>query len=396
MQINYEKEKTFFLNEEAVSTFIKYIFSGNFIANGETHSASKVKILPAIHFYFWTDNNEKDVYKFKENRGKFILNQVKKSNVQEAENFFNIEVVEKIEYFDTEQIKFDNIYSVIYKERMVIDFREGGFKICFDRVTAVDPVNITATGEPHYFCEIEYENPGLSFNDVIKRIKLEYLDESKYYMGILSQKLSLNEMIVQKGISEYLDEINERCYSGYFEQFESKYYFNNQNTELELKIKNPAEHVENELIFELGKKFAIRDEGFNLIEDEYYDFNDILLNNNLSYRIRKTNNNQNRNMFFKVPLEDKGLFSSRTEYMSKFHGYDEDEITRSNCRTNRIMNKYLNYTISDKLVKTLDVKTNRHVLLMFNQGENVFLVGVLFFDESEFIKNGESITLPIY
>ncbi len=384
MKINYEKELTFTINEEKISEIINFVLSPNFMINNVRHIVNKVKISPAIHFYFETDNNEKDVYKFKDNRGKFILNEVQKVNVQEFEKFFNIEMTEKTEYYDDKTLSFDNIISILYKERMIIEYRQSRFKICFDKVVSVDPINMRKQGTPFFFCEIEYENSHISFNEIIDKFNLEFITESKFFIGILEKKVNLNGIIDIMGISNYLDTINSNCYSNFFEKFDAKYFFNNKNIELELKIKNPENSIRDNILKELEKDFFIEHEGLSLIEDEYFDYSNLLLSNNLSYRIRKTNHNKNRNLFFKIPLEDKELFSSRIEYMSKFHNYDENEILKSDCYANKMLNNYLNYNVSSKLIKVLEVQTTRDVYLLFNKKERRFLVGVLFFDESKF------------
>jgi hypothetical protein len=390
MQINFEKEKTFIMNKEQVSDFIRYILGGDFVVGDERITANKVKIFSSIHFYFETKNNEKDVYKFKETRGKFILSRVKKLVVQESEKFFNIELTEKVEHLDEEQLRFDNIYSALYKERMMIDFRKRGFKISFDRVTAIHPIGFNLLGEPRYFCEIEYDDPANSFDNIIAKFKLEYLDESKYSMGILDPNLCLDRVVSEKGIYRYLDEMRQRCYSGFFEQFATQYYYYNKRTEIELKIKNPSERTVEELLFELTRQFVVSDGGVSFATDEYYDYNDILLVNNLSYRIRKIAETQDVDLFFKVPLEDKGLFSTRVEYISKFHGYDKGKILGCDCYSNKMLDRFLGCKVSDKLVKVLEAITSRQLFLLFDKSDAKFLVGVLLFDKSEFVKGEKS------
>ncbi|MGB7605452.1 MAG: hypothetical protein WBL93_08230 [Lutisporaceae bacterium] len=384
MEINYEKELTFSINEDKINEIINFVISPDFVINNVRHIVNKVKISPAIHFYFETDNNEKDVYKFKENRGKFILNEVQKANVQESEKFFNIEMTEKTEYFSDKTISFDNIISLIYKERMIIEYRESRFKICFDKVVPVDPIKMIKQGAPYFFCEIEYENSDIPFNEIIDKFDLKFITESKFCIGMMENKVDLNGFIDTVGISNYLDTINSNCYSSFFEKFDAKYFFNNKNIEIELKIKNPENNIRSSILTELEKDFIVEHEGISLIEDEYFDYCNLLLTSNLSYRIRKTNHNKNRNLFFKIPLEDKELFSSRIECMTKFHNYDENEILKSGCYANKMLNNYLNCNISSKLVKVLEVQTSRDIYLIFNKKEKRFLVGVLFFDESKF------------
>lgn len=384
MEINYEKELTFSINEKKINEIINFVLSPNFMINNVRHIVNKVKISPAVHFYFETDNNEKDVYKFKENRGKFILNEVQKANVQDSEKFFNIEMTEKTEYFNDKTLSFDNIISIIYKERMIIEYRQSRFKICFDKVVSVDPIKMIKQGTPYFFCEIEYENSDISFKEFIDKFNLEFITESKFLIGILENKVNLNVIIDNVSISNYLDTINSNCYSNFFDKFDAKYFFNNKNIEIELKIKNPKNSVRDSILKELDGDFFIEHEGISLIEDEYFDYSNLLLINNLSYRIRKTNHNKNRNLFFKIPLEDKELFSSRIECMTKFHNYDENEILKCDCYANKMLNNYLNNNISSKLVKVLEVQTSRDIYLIFNKKEERFLVGVLFFDESKF------------
>lgn len=391
MKINYEKEKTFIIEKKDVITIINDIFNKNFLIENKKQLVRKVDISPSIHFYFETDEHKKDVYKFKMNHGKFILNKVKKSTILGEKEFFNIEKIEKIEEIDDYKIDLNNVYSVIYKERMVIDFDNREFKMCFDRVTAIDPIKMCKIGKDYYFCEIEYTNPEYEVEKLLEMYKVKPITESKYFLGVFGNKLYLNKVFERNGLSEYLENINKHCYSAFFEQFRTRYCFYNKNIELELKIKNPPANMEEDVLTALNNKFLILDEGSSIIEDKYYDYNDLLLINNCSYRIRKTDKNitnvpreTKRNLFFKVPHGNKGIFSIRIEHMNKFNNYSEYEITNGDCRVNKILNQYLGCNISNHLVNVLDVKTNRRYFLLFDKDDVTDLIGMLTFDVSEY------------
>ncbi len=386
MNINYEKEFTFYADEDVIKHIIKCVFEEDFKINGRKYVANKVKISPAIHFYFPTeDDDEKNVYKFKDYQGAFILSNVKKSIIQNDGKIINIEMSEKNEYYENEKMNFNNISSIIYKERMTIGFEKNDFRISFDRIVGVDPYNMRASSLPYYYFEIEFENTKSTFEEIVKKFNLNAIQEPKYVIGEFDESVNLNEIIHSQGISSYLNTLNDNLLSGYFDKFYTKYKFDGENVELELKIKNYTNDIKDTLINELKKVFTVIYEDHNLIEDEYFDVENILLINNLSYRIRKTHNNQRRNLFYKVPQTDKGLFSSRIEYMTKFHNYCNDEIINSGCRANNLLNKQFNRKLSSKLEKIADIKTNRDVFLVLNKEDPSFLVGMLSFDESECI-----------
>lgn len=401
MKINYEIEKTYVLKEKEVKSIINNIINNKFIINNHSLSPTKVNILPTIHFYFETEEGKKDVYKFKLNEGKFILNKVNKSTINGENEFFNIEKIEKIEEIDDYKLDFKNIYSFIYKEKMLINFSDQGFSICFDKVSAIDPVSMCVKGDSYYFCEIEHTDPNFEIKQLVSNYNLDPITQSKFYIGIMENKVSLESIIKkEEGLTNYLFALNDNCYSGFFEQFRIRYLFYSANTELELKIKNPSNNIEKKLINELKEKFIIMDEGSSILEDIYYDYNNILLMNNCSYRIRKTDKNITnvprafkKNLFFKVPLEDKGVFSTRIEHMCKFNNYMEEEIISSDCKVNKIVNEFFKCNISNKLLKVLDVKTVRRYFLLYNLNNDIDLVGMLTFDVSDYVMDNKKITM---
>ena len=387
MSINYEKEITFCIDESTIAKLVHYIFEEGIYINGFTYTANKVKMNCGIHFYFHSEGDTKKVYKFKDYQGSFVLNCVNKSLVQNKRRMCNIENIEKNEYYNNELLSFQGVFSVLHKERMTISFSEKDFRISFDKVVGVNPYTMAAASEPYYYLEIEFSDRTISFEALINKFQLHEIQQPKYIIGILDEKSAndLDNWISQQDITDYLDTINRNICCNFFDKYHTRYYFDGKNIELEVKIKNYTEQMKNKLLQDLREHFVVLYEDAYRLEDEYYDAHNILLLSNLSYRIRKTHNNQRRNLFLKVPMTNKGIYSSRIEYMTKFHNYSTDEIVSCSCSVNDQLNAYFNCNISQELKKVGNINTVRDVYLVLNIGDPEYLIGTLSFDETTYI-----------
>ena len=385
MITNFEKEVTYNVSEEKIKQLVHRIFYDNFYICDTKYIPNKVKISSAVHFYFAFNSDDKYVYKFKEYQGDYILNRVKKTTVQSDNNIVNVERIEKDEYYD-DNLDFDNVLSTIFKERMTVFFENKDLKISFDRVVGFDYNTLNQVKNAQYYLEIEYNNVK-DFDTFSKEFLLEKIEKPKYLLGIYRLPQNLRSKVRTVGIKEYLKSINKKLNTGFFENINKKYYYNNRNIELELKIKDYDHNVEHKLISDLKQHFEIVFEDENLIHDEYYDYDDMLYNNKLSYRIRNAHNNQRKNLFFKVPNIDKGIFSSRIEYMSKFQDYTHSEILQSKCNANLMVNKYFNFEINQKLKSIATIDTKRKVYLVLNREKPQFLIGMLSFDNINYTAN---------